>query len=115
MLACWFSSLIYVMLIFTLTISFGDVGKAIAVILMVIQVAGSGGTFPIELAPDVFRNLYPMLPFVHTMDALRECIAGMYKNVYWDELGVLAMYLVPILILGLLLRRPVEKLNLYIE
>ena len=115
MLACWLSSFIYVMLIYTLTISFGDAGKAVAVILMVIQVAGSGGTFPIELAPDVFRNLYPLLPFVHTMDALRECIAGMYRNDYWIEMGTLALYLIPILILGLVLRRPVIRLNHFIE
>ena len=115
LLAGWVSSIIYVLLIYTLTISFGDVGKAAAVILLVIQVAGSGGTFPIEMAPAVFRKLYPLLPFVHTMNAMRECIAGMYQNTYWREIGTLLLYLIPILLLGLVLRRPVIRLNRFFE
>ena len=115
LLAGWVSSIIYVLLIYTLTISFGDVGKAAAVILLVIQVAGSGGTFPIEMAPAVFRKLYPLLPFVHTMNAMRECIAGMYQNTYWREIGTLLLYLIPILLLGLVLRRPVIRLNQFFE
>lgn len=115
LLAGWVSSLIYVTIIYTLTISFGDVGKAAAVILLVIQVAGSGGTFPIELAPDIFQRLYPLLPFVHTMNAMRECIAGMYQNVYWLELKNLLLYLIPALILGLILRRPIIRMNRFFE
>ena len=115
LLAGWVSSIIYVLFIYTLTISFGDVGKAAAVILLVIQVAGSGGTFPIEMAPAVFRKLYPLLPFVHTMNAMRECIAGMYQNTYWREIGTLLLYLIPILLLGLVLRRPVIRLNRFFE
>ena len=70
-----FSSLVYVNIIYALTVSFGDIGKAVAVVLMVMQVAGSGGTFPIECAPKFFQAVYPMLPFVHSMNAMRECIA----------------------------------------
>lgn len=115
LLAGWVSSIVYVTIIYTLTISFGDVGKAIAVILLVMQVAGSGGSFPIELAPAVFHKLYPLLPFVHTMDAMRECIAGMYQNVYWLELRNLLIYLIPALILGLILRRPIIRLTRFFE
>ena len=115
LLASWLSSAVYVLIIYTLTISFGDVGKAVAVILLVIQVAGSGGTFPIEVAPTVFQKLYPLLPFVHTMNALRECIAGVYQNTYWLELRNLLLYLIPTLILGLVLRRPIIKMNRFFE
>ena len=115
LLSGWVSSIVYVTIIYTLTISFGDIGKAAAVILLVMQVAGSGGSFPIELAPAVFHKLYPLLPFVHTMDAMRECIAGMYQNVYWLELKNLLLYLIPALILGLILRRPIIRLNRFFE
>ncbi len=50
----WFTSFVYVNLIYALTVSFGDIGKAVAVVLMVMQVAGSGGTFPIQCAPKFF-------------------------------------------------------------
>ncbi len=111
----WLSSAVYVLIIYTLTISFGDIGKAVCVVLMVIQMAGSGGTFPIETAPKVFQLLYPFLPFVHTMNALRECIAGMYQNTYWIEMGYLLLYLIPTLLLGLVLRRPIIRLNHFFE
>ena len=59
-MAGWISSIVYVNIIYTLTVSFGDIGKAICVILLVVQVAGSGGTFPIEVAPKFFRTVYPL-------------------------------------------------------
>ena len=51
LLAGWITSIVYVNIIYTLTVSFGDIGKAVCVVLLVMQVAGSGGTFPIEVAP----------------------------------------------------------------
>ena len=115
LLTGWLSSIVFVMIIYTLTISFGDIGKAVCVVLMVTQVAGSGGTFPIETAPAISKAIYPFLPFVHSMNALRECIAGMYKDTYWTEMRNIALYLIPALILGLLLRRPVIRLNHFFE
>lgn len=111
MLAGWFSSIVYVNIIYTLTVSFGDIGKAVSVVLLVMQVAGSGGTFPIEVAPAFFRAVYPLLPFVHSMAALRETIGGMYGMTYWTELGKLGIFLILSLILGLLLRKPVIRMN----
>ncbi len=107
----WFTSIVYVSIIYALTVSFGDIGKAVCVVLLVMQVAGSGGTFPIEVAPDFFQKVYPLLPFTHSMNAMRECIAGFYSTVYWKELGTLALFLIPALLLGLLLRKPVIRLN----
>ena len=98
-------------IIYALTVSFGDIGKAICVVLLVMQVAGSGGTFPIEVAPEFFQKVYPLLPFTHSMNAMRECIAGFYGNTYWKELGTLALFLIPALLLGLVLRKPVIRLN----
>ena len=106
-----FSSLIYVNIFYALTVSFGDIGKEVAVVLMVMQVAGSGGTFPIECAPKFFQVVYPLLPFVHSMNAMRECIAGFYSNYYMVEMTKMALYLIPSLLLGLLLRKPIVRLN----
>lgn len=111
LLACWFSSIVYVNIIYTLTVSFGDIGKAISVVLLVMQVAGTGGTFPIEVAPRFFRIVYPMLPFTHSMAALREAVGGLYGADYWLDLTKLAIFLILSLILGLLLRKPVIRLN----
>ena len=111
----WLESFIFINIIYALTASFGDVGKAIAVVLMVIQVAGSGGTFPKEMLPVVFQKLYPFLPFVHGEDAMRACIAGIYQNDYWFCMLRLACFIIPALLLGLILRRPVIHLNHWLE
>lgn len=106
----WITSAVYVNMIYTLTVAFGDIGKAVSVLLLVMQVAGSGGTFPIEVAPGFFRAVYPFLPFVHSMNAMRECIAGFYGNTFGKELVLLSLFLVPSLLLGLLLRKPIVRL-----
>ncbi len=111
LIAGWFSGIVFAIIMYTLTISFGDVGKAIAVILLVIQVAGSGGTFPIEMTPQFFQNLASLMPFTYAMAAMRECIGGLYENTYIVSLGYLAIYAVVFLLQGILLRKPLIKLN----
>lgn len=115
LLAGWVTSLVYVNLIYTLCVSFGDIGKAVSVILMVLQVAGTGGNFPIELAPAFFQKLYNALPFVYSMNAMRETVAGFYGNYYWNQLGTLLLYLIPSLVLGLILRMPIIRWNEHFE
>ena len=65
------ASFVFTLLIYALTLSFGDIGKAVAVVIMVIQIAGSGGTFPIELLPGVYRNIYIFFPFPYAINAMR--------------------------------------------
>ncbi len=115
LLVGWAASFVFVNIIYALTASFGDVGKAIAVVLMVIQVAGSGGTFPVQMLPDAFQTLYPFLPFVHAENAMRAAMFGLYNGDFWVELATLLAYLVPALLLGLLLRKPVIRLNEWVE
>ena len=111
LLAGWISSIVYVNIIYTLTVSFGDIGKAISVVLLVMQVAGTGGTFPIEVAPRFFKAVYSLFPFTHSMAALREAVGGLYGMDYWIDLGKLCIFLVVFLIMGLVLRKPIIKVN----
>ena len=111
----WLASFVFVNIIFALTAAFGDVGKAIAVVLMVIQVAGSGGTFPPQMLPEAFQVIYRWLPFVHAEDAFRAAMFGIYGGDYGLAMGRLAAYLVPALILGLILRRHLARANGWIE
>lgn len=111
LVAGWVSSFIYTMLCYTLTLSFDELGKAAAVVLLVVQVAGTGGTFPIEVLPSIFHKLYLILPFTYSMDALKECIGGFYHMDYLIAVGKMLLFLIPSLLLGLIFRRPVFKLN----
>lgn len=114
MLVGWLAGLVFSNMIYTLTVSFGDIGKAIAVVLLVMQVAGSGGTFPIEMTADFFQAVYPFLPFTHAINAMHAAMAGAYGMEFWIELGTLALYLIPSLALGLVFRRPVIRANRWI-
>lgn len=105
------AAFVFMNLIYTLVVSFGDVGKALAVILLVMQVAGSGGTVPREVLPDFFQAVYPFLPFVHAIAAMQSAIAGVYGMEFWREIGAICLFLVPSLLLGLVLRNPVIRLN----
>lgn len=114
MLVGWVAGFVFSNVIYTLTVSFGDIGKAVAVVLLVMQVAGSGGTFPIEMTADFFQDVYPFLPFTHAINAMHAAMAGAYGMEFWAELGILASYLLPSLALGLVFRRPVIRANQWI-
>lgn len=108
-LSGWIISIVFSNIVYTLTVSFGDIGKALAVLLLVLQIAGSGGTFPIEVTPPFFQGLYHFLPFTYAIDAMRETIGGLYQNYYWICLLKLACFVPPALCLGLFLRNPLIK------
>lgn len=114
-LSAFIASLVFTNIVYTLTISFGDIGKAIAVILLVIQVAGAGGTYPIEVMPQFFQAVHPLLPFTHAINAMRETIGGIYQNAYWMDLLKLSAYLPISLLIGVILRKPLIRLNHFLE
>lgn len=109
-LAAMMTSFVFTFLIYSLTVALGNVGEAIAVIIMVIQVAGAGGTFPVEVLPSVYRALYKFMPFSYCMNALRECVAGMYQDTYGKCLATLLIYVAISAVIGLLLAKPCAKL-----
>lgn len=114
-LAASFSSAVFTLLLYSHTYSFGSVGEAIGVILLVLQVAGSGGTFSIEILPSEFQMLYKYMPFNYAMNGMRECIGGMYKQDYWKYMSGLLIYIVIVLVIGLVIGIPSRKVNLKIE
>lgn len=115
----WFvasmASFTFTLLIYSLTLSFGDIGKAFAVVIMVIQIAGSSGTFPIELLPAVYRNIYIFFPFPYAINAMRETIGGMYGSTYMTSLAELAIFAVVGLLIGLVIRIPFVGINHFVE
>lgn len=110
-----FSSLIFCMIIYTFTTSFGDIGKAIVVIVMVLQIAGSSGTYPIEILPAFNQKIYIYFPFPYAINAMREAMFGMYHDDYWVYLGELSIFGIISLFIGLVIRRPFMNIIHYME
>ena len=101
--------------LFWLTVAFGNVGEALAIVVMVIQVAGAGGTFPIQTLPEIYQMVYKYLPFPYGMNAMRETIGGIYQLDYWKNIGALGIYVVISLVIGLVVAIPFRKLMHMIE
>ncbi len=111
LLACVVAALVFTNLVYTLTVSFGNIGKALAIIGLVLQLGGAGGLMPVQMSAPFFQAIYPWLPFAHSMEALQGAMAGIYGNHYLVSLAMLLAFLIPSFILGLVLRRPVIRLN----
>lgn len=105
------ASAVFTLFIYSLTVAFGNLGEALAVIILVVQVAGAGGTFPIETLPKVYQAIYRFLPFPYGMNAMRETIGGLYKMDYWVDLARLGGFALVSLFIGLVLAIPFRRLN----
>ncbi len=118
-LAGCFASLVFSLFMYSLVAAFGDIGKAVAVILLVVQLGGSGGTFPIDVTPAFFRAIHPYLPFTFVINAMRECVCGTWENDYWMDLVKLCAYIIIALVVGLFFRfvfkKPIKFFNKKIE
>ncbi len=98
---------------YCLVYAFDAAGLAISVILMCIQVGGSGGTYPVEVLPQIFQDLYRYMPFKYGMNALREVIGGMYDHTYLHCLLSLLLYIpifLPIAFGGKIVAKPLINL-----
>ncbi|MBO5523481.1 MAG: YhgE/Pip domain-containing protein [Roseburia sp.] len=109
------ASFTFTVFIYSLALAFGDIGKALAVVIMVIQIAGSGGTFPIELLPEIYRNIYIFFPFPYAINAMRETIGGMYGDFYVKNLMELLIFAAVGLLIGLVIRLPFIKISHFME
>ncbi|WP_125154264.1 YhgE/Pip domain-containing protein [Clostridium rectalis] len=104
------TAITFTIIIYTLVSMFGNVGKAIAVIIMVFQIAGAGGIYPIQTNPEIFGEMQFLWPFTYAINGFREAIAGpiwesVNKNIY-----TLCIFSVGFLLLTIL-KRPIHKLS----
>ncbi len=104
-----FAAVVYSLFIYSLAYTFGDIGKAMIVVLLVIQIGGSGGTFPIDVTPKFFQAINPYLPYTFVINAMRECVCGTYGSDYWLDLLKLSAYILVALFIGLVLKIPFKK------
>lgn len=103
------SSFVFTMIVYTCVALFGNIGKAIGVIFLVVQLAGSGGTFPIEVTPEFFQLVYKFLPFTYSIGAMREAVGGIVPEKLILDFAVVSAYGILFLIIGLLLKRFANK------
>lgn len=115
LLTGFFTSMTCTMLAYSFAVVLGNIGKALFVVIMIMQIAGSGGSYPIELLPDFFQQAYLFFPFPYAINAMREAIAGLYQNNYLIYILELLIFFVAGLLMGIFLRRPLAGLNDYMD
>lgn len=110
-LGCMIISLNFMMMNYSFSYALDNVGLAASVIIMVIQVAGSGGSYPIHVLPQIFQDLYAFMPFHYGMDLVRECVGGFYQGTYLKCVLILLLMCVIFFIIGITLYYPAKELN----
>ena len=105
-----FTSITFVAIVYSLVSVFGNVGKVTAIILLVLQVAGSGGTFPIQLTPKFFQIINPFLPFTYAISFAREAIGGVVQSVLVKDIVIMLIYIVVAILISIFLKKPINNL-----
>ncbi|MEZ7735348.1 YhgE/Pip domain-containing protein [Gemella sp. 27098_8_149] len=96
-------SLLFSSIIYTIVCILGNVGKAVCIVLLVLQLGSSGGTFPIQMTSEFFQALYPKVPFTYSIGLLREAVGGVYIPAVERDIKILFIYLIVVLIGGAIL------------
>ena len=105
------TGLCFCMINYALLFALEKIGLGASVIIMVIQVAGAGGSYPVDVVPAIFKKIYPFMPFNYAMNSLREAIAGTYANNYRNDILILLLMTFIFMALGLVLYKPAGILN----
>ena len=109
------TSLACSMLAYAFAVAFGNIGRALIVVILIIQIAGSGGSYPIELLPEFFQQVYLFFPFPYAINAMREAIAGLYQNQYLIYLLQLMLFFAVGLLIGIFAKRSLGGINKYMN
>ena len=106
---CMFISMVFVTITYSLCSVFGNIGKGLAIIFLVLQISSSGATFPVSLTSSFFQTINPYMPFTYAVSMLRETVGGMIVEVVIKDLFALVIFIALSLLLALMLKKPLSK------
>ena len=106
-----FIAVVFTTIIYTAASLFDDIGKAGIVVIMVMQIAGTSGTFPIEVTPSIFHKFINYLPFTYATSGVRQILAGIVYPILIKDIKILSLYMAVSLIIGIFLKGQVNKLT----
>ncbi|MGO1580874.1 MAG: YhgE/Pip family protein [Peptoniphilaceae bacterium] len=106
-----FCSLVFTTIIYSLVSVFGNIGKALCIFLLVIQIGGSGGTFPIQMTPDFFKAINSIIPFTYAIGACREAVGGIYKANLEKDIFALLIFFILAILFCFFFKEPINRLS----
>lgn len=104
-----FIGLCCMVVVYSLTSAFGNAGKAMVIVILVLQITATGGIFPVEILPPFFQAIHPYLPLTYAIGALREVVAGVIWSTYWYNMIALALFPILTFVLTLLIKEKMDK------
>ena len=113
--SCYVVAAVFMTLMYSLISLFGDVGKGIAIVLLVFQISGTGGIYPVEIMNEIFGVLYPYLPMTYGINMVREAQLGLIWANYIPAFLVLLGLGIAVFVISFILKRSFDKRTKYFE
>ena len=113
--SCILVSMIFMILIYSIISAIGTVGKAIGVILLVLQISATGGIYPIQIMHPFFRALYPYMPMTYGITLVREAQLGTVWSNYIPALAILLAIGFVTIIAAVIIKEKLDKPSHYFE
>ena len=110
-----FISIVFMTLMYSFVSALGQVGKVLGILLLVFQISGTGGVYPIEIMNPIFQALYPYLPMTYAINILRESLLGLIWSNYISSFVVLLGIVIATVIVSLIIKEKADKLSHYFE
>ena len=113
--SCILVSAVFMILVYSIISALGQVGKAIAVVLLVLQISATGGIYPIQIMHGFFQTLYSYMPMTFGITLVREAQLGTVWSNYWPALAILLAIGIITVIVALLIKVKADKASHYFE
>ena len=113
--SCILVSMIFMILIYSIISAIGTVGKAIGVILLVLQISATGGVYPIQIMHPFFRALYPYMPMTYGITLIREAQLGVVWSNYIPALIILLAIGCLTITAAVIIKEKLDKPSHYFE
>lgn len=101
-----FMSMVFIIITYTLCSVFGNIGKGLAIILLVLQISSSGATFPVSVTSTFFQKLNPFMPFTYGVSMLRETVGGMINKIVVKDFFALLVFVGISFLIAFVLKKP---------
>lgn len=103
------TSIIFTFIVYTLVSVFGNVGNGASIILLVLQISGAGGVYPIQVTPLFFQLINPFLPITFAISLLREATGWIVRETVTMDLTILFLFILLAILIGIFLKGPINK------
>ena len=114
-LTCSFVSIVFMILVYSFISALGEIGKAIVILLLVFQISGTGGIYPIEIMDPIFKTLYPYLPMTYAINIVREATLGLLWSNYIPSFLVMIAIAIITIIVCLIIKVKADDAAHYFE